>query len=215
MTKQDVMALWGGTGLISYRTVDGKATETWEYHFLNTDSVCWVTFSEDKVVSTQCQPLRGRRYSYYSGPGPTKAGTPPPVRSLVREGFFAMKLAEALKIEDAANEAAAESRLASVGIAPRQGWIADYPLTPDVIRELENAIGVAADSGKIAMNRDEAMRVFQELIADIESQSPTVEPSPGRQLGPEPNSNLYYPHSLPPYYGGYHRFYYPYPPYWR
>lgn len=46
---------------------------------------------------------------------------------LVREGDFAFELAEALKIGTPQDEAAAESMLASIGIAPHNGWIADYP----------------------------------------------------------------------------------------
>jgi hypothetical protein len=65
MTKEEVVSLWGRTDLISFRTVNGKAVETWEYHFSNTNSICWVTFSQDRVVATQCRPLRGGyRYPY-------------------------------------------------------------------------------------------------------------------------------------------------------
>jgi len=87
-----------------------------------------------------------------------------------------MKLAEALKIGEVKSEAEAESKLASVGIAPKNGWIADYPVTPDMIGELQNAIGEAANSNKIAMNKDEALKAFQGLNADIESQYAGVEP---------------------------------------
>jgi len=83
---------------------------------------------------------------------------------LVREGNFAIKLVEVLKLGTAENEAGAESRLASMGIAPRNGWIADYPLTPDIIGELRRAIGVALGSGKLAMNKDEALMAVQVLI---------------------------------------------------
>ncbi len=62
MTKDEVAALWGKTDLITYKTVDGKTLETWEYHFLNTHSICLVTFSQDRVVHTQC---RQRPYAYY------------------------------------------------------------------------------------------------------------------------------------------------------
>ena len=55
--------------------------------------------------------------------------------------------------------------LASAGIAPKNGWIADYPVTPDIIGELQNTIAEAADSGKLAMKKDEATKVFQDLIA--------------------------------------------------
>ena len=65
----------------------------------------------------------------------TTAVNPPPVaQPLVREGNFAVKLAEAFNIGTPQNEAAAESMLASIGIAPNNGWISDFPVTPEVIR---------------------------------------------------------------------------------
>jgi len=73
MTKEEVVSLWGKTSLITYRTVNGKTLETWEYHFANTNSLCWVTFSQDRVVATQCRPLRSgyyRPYPYYPYPYP-------------------------------------------------------------------------------------------------------------------------------------------------
>jgi hypothetical protein len=125
-----------------------------------------------------------------------------------------MELADVLKIGEVKSEAEAESRLASVGIAPKNGWIADYPLTSKIIGELENAVGEAADSGKIAMKREEAIGAFQDLIASLESQNARVEPPPDRVPYPEP---YYYPRfyfypAPPPYYpypfGGYYRFHY-------
>ena len=212
MTKEEVASLWGRTPLVTYRTVNGKAVETWEYHFSNTDSICWVTFSQDRVAATQCHPLRGGTYWYYSQPGQSKPGLPPSERSLVREGSFAMELAGVLKVGEVKSEAEAESRLGSVGIAPKNGWIADYPLTPNIIGELRNAVGEAADSGKLGMNREEAMKAFQDLVASIEGQTPGVELPPGSQPPPEqyysypyPYYPYYYPY--PYYYGGY---YYPY-----
>jgi hypothetical protein len=68
MTKEEVVSLWGGTPLITYKTVNGKTYETWEYHFATTDSICWITFLQDRVVSTQCRPIRRgyyRPYPYY------------------------------------------------------------------------------------------------------------------------------------------------------
>lgn len=213
MTKQEVASLWGKTSLITSKTVNEKTIETWEYHFFSSSSACWITFSQDRVVSTQCHPLRGERYWYYSQSEQSKPGPPPIERSLIREGFFAMELAEALKIGEVKSEAEAEGKLASVGIVPKNGWIADYPLTPKIIEELQNAIGEAADSGKIAMKKDEAMRVFQDLIMGIERQYARVEPPAGRQPYPE----LYYypgfyysPYSYPFYYPYSYSFYYPY-----
>ncbi len=46
-------------------------------------------------------------------------GAPPIEQSLVREGFFAIKLAETLKVGPVKSEAETESMLASVGIAPQ------------------------------------------------------------------------------------------------
>jgi hypothetical protein len=205
MTKEEVVSLWGRTDLITDRTANGKAVETWEYHFSNSDANCWITFSQDRVVATQCRPVRRGRYGYYYPSERNKPGSPPIERTLVREGSLALKLAEALKIGEVKSEAEAESRLASIGIAPRNGWIADYPVTPDVIGELQNAIGAAVDSGKLVMKKDEAIKTFQDLIGDIESQYAGVEPLPEAQPPSEP---YYYPY---PYYSYYYPYYYPYP----
>jgi hypothetical protein len=213
MTKEEVASLWGRTPLVTHRTVDGRSVETWEYHFSSSGSICQVTFSEERVTATQCRPVRSGTYYAYSQPGKNKADPPSGERSLVREGHFAMELAEVLKIGEVKSEAEAESRLASVGIAPKNGWIADYPLTPTIIGELENAVGEAADSGKIAMNREEAIGAFQDLIASLDSQNARVEPPPDRVPYPEA---YYYPrfyfYPSPPAYpypfGGYYRFHY-------
>ena len=89
-----------------------------------------------------------------------KASTQAPsiAQTLIREGDFAMKLADKLKIGTPQSEAEAENILASSGIAPRNGWIADYPVTPDIIGELQNTVSGAVDSGKLAVNKDEAMK---------------------------------------------------------
>src|SRR5574342_367299 len=71
-------------------------------------------------------------------------GSPPPVsQTLVREGDYAMDLAPALGLGSPDNEASAESMLTEVGIAPHNGWIADYPVTPDIIGELQEDINLA------------------------------------------------------------------------
>ena len=217
MTKEEVASLWGKTPLITHRTANGKTTETWEYHFLNSNAICWVTFYEDRVVATRCRPLRGRGYGYDSQSEQNRPDRLSTGQGLVREGFFAMKLAEALKVGPVKDEAEAESVLASMGIMPKNGWIADYPLTPDVIDELQNAVGAAADAGKIAMGRDEAMRVFQELILNMEDQNAGVESLSGGEPYPEPYyyPELYYYPSYYPYdypylfsYGGFYRYHY-------
>jgi hypothetical protein len=218
MTKEEVASLWGKTPLVTSGTVNGKTVEIWEYHFSSSDSLCSVTFSQERVASTQCRPLRSG--TYYSRPGQTQAGPGASERSLVREGYFAMELAEVLKIGEVKSEAEAESRLASVGIAPKNGWIADYPLTPNIIGELQNAVGEAADSGKIAMKRDEAMMAFQDLVTSMESQRAEVEPPPAGQPYPEPYYYPWYyyypfPYPYPYYFGGYYRFHSPHRRHWR
>jgi hypothetical protein len=89
---------------------------------------------------------------------------PPLSQPLVREGDFAIKLADSLRLGAAANETEAESALSTAGIAPRNGWIADYPITPDIVGELQAAVAEAADSGGLAMGKDEALNAFQDVI---------------------------------------------------
>ena len=117
-------------------------------------------------------PKTGRSVPSQTPPGKIAVGVqpkevatqgPPIAQTLIREGDFALKLAETLKIGQAKSEAEAESMLASVGITPKNGWLADYPVTPDVIGELQNAVGSAVDSGKLEMNRDEADKAVQDL----------------------------------------------------
>ena len=82
---------------------------------------------------------------------PPSVGAP-----LVREGDFAIELSSALGLGQTEDEVEAESWLGEAGIAPRNGWIADYPVTPDIVGELQTSVGYAADANKISMGRDEA-----------------------------------------------------------
>jgi len=94
--------------------------------------------------------------------------------------------------------------LSAAGIAPRNGWIADYPLTPDIIGELQTAIGEAADSGKLSMSQAVALNTFQNVITgygvvvqpDISGQSTNETANPEY-----PDSNVednYYESEGPP-----------------
>jgi len=94
-------------------------------------------------------------------------GPPPVAQPLVPEGDFALRLATALKAGTPDNEAQAEDMLTSVGIEPRNGWIADYPVTPDIIGELENSVATAADAKKLPMAKDEALKAFQDLTTEL------------------------------------------------
>jgi len=94
--------------------------------------------------------------------------TPPPVaQPLIPEGNFALKLATALKLGTPDNEAQGEDMLTSAGIAPKNGWIADYPVTPDIIGELQDAVAAAADSKKLPMGKEEALKALQDVAAEF------------------------------------------------
>ena len=99
---------------------------------------------------------------------PSQTQAPPIAQTLVREGDFAIKLAEALKIGQAKSEAEAENMLASAGIAPKNGWIADYPMTPDIIAELENAVGEAADAKRLSIAKNEALKALRTTAVEFE-----------------------------------------------
>jgi hypothetical protein len=93
---------------------------------------------------------------------------PPPVApTLVREGEFATSLASGLEMGTAVNETEAEALLASAGIAPKNGWISDYPVTPDILGELQDAVSATADSNRLPMGKDEALEVLESVSADL------------------------------------------------
>jgi hypothetical protein len=96
-----------------------------------------------------------------SAPAPPSISQP-----LIPEGDFAMKLVSALNLGTANSGADAENILTSAGIAPKNGWISDYPVTPVVIGELQQAIEAAASAGRLPMNSSEAVKAFQTLVAD-------------------------------------------------
>jgi len=81
-------------------------------------------------------------------------------------------------------------------------------LTPDIIGELRNAIGVALDSGKLAMNKDEALMAVQVLVDNQWRQPVAPDKEQARQYGEYP------PAVYEGYEGGYEPYYYPYPYYY-
>lgn len=93
---------------------------------------------------------------------------PPVEQPLVREGDFARMLIEALKLPAVESEAEAQSELTALGIAPRNGWIADYPLTPDTVGDLREAAAAAADRGRLPLTRDESLDAVDSLVASLE-----------------------------------------------
>jgi len=96
------------------------------------------------------------------------SNSPPPVsQQLVPEGDFALSLVSALGLGTATTEEEAEDMLLSVGIAPQNGWIADYPMTPIIIGELQDTVVAAADAHKLPMGKDDALKAFQDLTTEF------------------------------------------------
>jgi hypothetical protein len=97
----------------------------------------------------------------------TPQGPPPIAQNLIREGTLATRLAVALNLGTPTSEAQAESWLGERGITPKNGWIADYPITPDITGELYQAVGNAADANKIELTRAEALKRFESITAEL------------------------------------------------
>ncbi len=137
---------------------------------------------------------------FVSGPAFAQAGTAeaPIAQTLVREGDFAVKLANALKLSTTSDDSTAESTLAAVGIAPKNGWIADYPVTPDISGELQASISSAADSGKLPMSRDAALASLQDVLSGYDlpvkagGAQESVEPSEENYPDATVINNYYY-----------------------
>lgn len=135
---------------------------------------------------------------------PGAAESPPPVASpLVREGAFAVKLADAFGLGVGSDEILAESRLGELGISPRNGWIAGYPVTPDIVGELQQSIIEAADSSRLGMNREEALNIFYDVnmnlgLAVIPDADDSIRRSSSENYPPEAVVNDYYSSYGPP-----------------
>jgi hypothetical protein len=100
---------------------------------------------------------------------PAQSSGPPPVGApLVREGDFAIRLLYALDLGATDDEVEAETRLGEVGIIPRNGWIADYPVTPDILGELQRSVVDSASSRRIPLSRDEALRRLNAVNDEFE-----------------------------------------------
>jgi hypothetical protein len=113
------------------------------------------------------------------------SATPPIGEVLVREGDFAVQLEAALGIGTAGNETEAESRLAEAGISPKNGWIADYPMTPDISGEVYNSVRAAADAGKIGLSAVNAAERFNNVMAqaDLSATASSVSGGSGSYAG--------------------------------
>lgn len=104
-------------------------------------------------------PVRGDAQAKEMNAGPPSIG-----QQLVREGDFALKLGLALAVGTPRDEVEAENLLAEVGVMPKNGWIADYPVTPDIIDELYKAVRDAAASNKIPLSVDVAVQRLNDVM---------------------------------------------------
>ncbi len=93
--------------------------------------------------------------------------SPPVAQALVPEGVFATQLAEALQLGASQDEAKAEELLSHLGIEPKNGWLAEYPVTPEVLGDIEKDMSVASDQGKVTLTKDQALRLFNEVKAKL------------------------------------------------
>jgi hypothetical protein len=92
-----------------------------------------------------------------------KQGAPPVEQQLASEGEFAISLGSALELTTTGDEVEAETALGNLGVAPRNGWIAEYPVTPDIVLELRNSVAAASDAGRLALGRNDALQRFDEV----------------------------------------------------
>lgn len=124
-----------------------------------------------------------------SSPVPTVANLPPIAQPLVPEGAFAVELANALMAGQPQTAAEAESLLSSMGIEPKNGWIDDYPVTPDIIGEIEKSVAEAAAAKRLKMSKDQAHTAVKNLEAKLGlSIAPATQTAPSGGLG---NSTIY------------------------
>ncbi len=91
------------------------------------------------------------------------SGRPPIEQPLVSEGEFAVELATALQLTSTHDEAAAENSLAAINIAPRNGWISDYPMTPDIIAEVRGSAARSASSRSLSLSEADAARAVDSV----------------------------------------------------
>jgi hypothetical protein len=91
--------------------------------------------------------------------------------------------------------------LTSAGIAPKNGWIADYPITPIVIGELQDAVTGAADAHKLPIGKDDALKSFQNLTIEFGLAVAPGGPGQYAENQPQPDSAMidnYYDEEGPP-----------------
>jgi hypothetical protein len=117
-------------------------------------------------------PFAAGAADYGSSSQGTASG-PPVAQTLVREGDFAIKLAAVLAIGTPSTEEAAEDLLVNVGIAPLNGWLSDYPVTPQILGQLQESVSRAASQGKLQMTSDHAVQGLYSIAAQYNLPTPS------------------------------------------
>ena len=136
-------------------------------------------------------------------PERSSSRTPPVEQALVPEGVFAVQLAQALKIGKVQEEAQAEDMLSARGIEPKNGWIAGYPVTPDIVAEIQNSVAAAAEAKRLEIGRDEARKAVEDVVVsfglNIRPGNPQAMTGQADQVSPpaELIDNYYYDYGPP------------------
>ena len=110
-------------------------------------------------------------------------GLPPVEQSLVREGEFAVNLATAFNLSSSRDEVTAESYLASINIMPRNGWISDYPMTPDIIAEVRESAAISASSGYLQISETDAVGLVDNISLAMNLPVASYDPASGSRSG--------------------------------
>ncbi len=115
-------------------------------------------------------------------------GAPPVAQTLVREGDFAVNLSAAI-LGITTTETEAEELLVKADIAPVNGWLSDYPMTPQIIGQLEEAIIRSASQGKLSMSSDQAVQGLYGVAERLNLPTP-AEQGPKGSPPPVPEGRL-------------------------
>ncbi len=121
----------------------------------------------------------------------TDINAPPVAQTLIPESVFAMQLAEALKLGQVTDEAKAEELLSGLGIEPKNGWLAEYPVTPAVLGDIEKGITMASDQKKIALTKNQALKLVNDVKAKLGLDINPGSNAPTGQIKSSGNTTIY------------------------
>ena len=123
---------------------------------------------------------------YGSPSSPQMQQRPPVAQPLVREGSFAIKLATELGLGSPSDEAAAEDLLAKAGISPADGWISDYPVTPEIIGQLDESLKQSEAEGNLQVPYETAKQDILDIATELALPVPAEEGTQTAEAPPAP-----------------------------